>query len=87
MVAPGCSPPTRVRHLLPGQQLKQRRLAGAVPPDERDAFARFNLQHDIVKQREMPERERDMVEGGDGHLGSWCRDLSTPQNPQSSPRR
>ena len=59
---------TGVDRPLAAQNLKNRRLAAAVPADQRHAFARLDLQHDIVEQRQMSEGERDMVERGNRHL-------------------
>jgi hypothetical protein len=61
---------TGVGRPLATQDLKQRRLAAAVPPDQCHAFARFNLQHDIVEQRQMSEGERNMVERRNRHLSA-----------------
>ena len=59
---------TGVDRPLAAQDLKERRLAASVPSDQRHAFARFNLQHDIVEQRQMSEGERHMVERSNRHL-------------------
>ena len=52
---------------LAADDAEQRRLAGAVATDDADTFARLNLQARVVQQRQVSVRERDVVEGDEGH--------------------
>ena len=52
---------------LAADDLQQRRLAGAVPADDGDPFARVDLQRDCIEQRQMPERDRDPVQRDQRH--------------------
>jgi hypothetical protein len=58
-------PPQRyiagVRRLAAGEQLEQRRLAGAVGPDEADAFAVRQVERQTGKQRPARERLRQRL--------------------------
>ncbi len=50
-----------------GQHAEQRRLAGAVAPDEAHVLARLDLELGVIEQRKMAVRETRMGEGEDRH--------------------
>ena len=58
---------------LSGQDAKQRRLAGAVAPDEPDAFARVDLELGILQQRMVAERQAGARQRDQRHAGSLSR--------------
>ncbi len=72
-------PPHRaaVRREVAGQDLKQRGLPRAVPPDDGHALARLHLQRAIVEEGQVAVGVEDVVERDEGHwvkvlrLGAW----------------
>ena len=67
---PGC------RHTVPaigrqlaGDDLHQRRLAGAIAADDRDALPGIDLERHIIEKRNVPVGVRDVFEGDERHAG------------------
>ena len=52
---------------IAGDDLHQRRLAGAITADDRDALPRFDLKPHVVKQRNVAVSVRDVFEGDERH--------------------
>ena len=52
---------------LAADDFQQRRLAGTVPADERDAFSRLHLQRHAVEQGQMAVRDRHAVHRDERH--------------------
>jgi hypothetical protein len=57
----------RIGLQIAAENLQQRRLAGAVAPDDGDALAGVHLEGDLVEQREMAEGDGDTVERYERH--------------------
>ena len=53
--------PSRARQLA-AEDLQQRRLAGAVAADDRDPFARLDLQRNVIEERQMAKSDRYVVQ-------------------------
>ena len=51
-----------VRRLQPGDEIEQRRFAGAVRPDDAERFALRDFQLDAVDGFERAERSRQIVQ-------------------------
>ena len=71
----------------PRHQLHQRRLARAVPPDQRDPLARMHRQPRALEQGVAPEGQAHVGEGQDRGLGHAraLRPPPTPVNPAPAP--
>jgi hypothetical protein len=56
-----------VRRLLTAHDPKQRGFPRAVASDDRNPFARLDLQGRLIEQRQVSEGERDTIERNQGH--------------------
>src|SRR5262249_21944428 len=72
----------RVRGALTGDEFQQRRLAGSVSSDDRDALPRLDLQEGVVEQREMTEGDRDAVERDQRHPTNVPRTVGTTEHAE-----
>src|SRR6185295_8839932 len=59
-----------------GDDLQQRRLAGAVAADQADALAGVERERSAVEQRDVAEREMRVDEREDGHRSRSARTLT-----------
>ena len=73
-----------VEMLDPGDDLQQRRLAGAVATDQADALAGVERKRRAVEERDVAEREMRIDEREDGHRSLLRREL-TPR--EAAPAR
>ena len=63
---------------IAGDDLHQRRLAGAIAADDRDALAGIDLERHIVEKRNVAVGVRDVFEGDERHA-----DVSQSDSPKS----
>ena len=74
--------PAAIRRERSGQHLEQRGFARAIPSDNRDAFARFDLEGNRVEERKVAVGDGHLVQGDQGHL----RGTSMPRAAQTAVR-
>ena len=70
-----------VERFEPGEDLQQRRLAGAVAADQRHALAGVERQGRAIEQRHVPVRKVGVGEGEQGHEGA----MSVEWGPHAPP--
>ena len=64
---PGCAPHgARIGRELAGENFQERRLAGAIPADDRDALTGLDEEAGMIEQRNVAERRRHVFQGNQG---------------------
>ena len=65
----GCAPDgAGIGRELAGEDLQERRLAGAIPSDDRDALTGLDEEGGMIEKRNMAERRRHVFQGNQWHL-------------------